>query len=67
MRRKQSRVDQFQSHTTCGYDYLQVGGQKGCGTSFASPFVTTSTSLAITFKTDGSVTESGFRITVTVT
>ena len=57
---------QVESHSSCAYDYVEIAYgpsfvQKYCGdSSIPGPFVT-STTITVRFRTDGSVTKSGFR------
>ena len=53
----------LESQSSCRYDWLQVGGQKFCGT--AGPSVTQVGALDIAFHSDYSVVRSGFQCTVT--
>ncbi|KAF0296009.1 Trypsin-1 [Amphibalanus amphitrite] len=51
-------------HSSCRYDFLRVNGVKYCGTSPVP--ATSAAELRVVFKTDSSVTASGFYCLVTV-
>ncbi|KAF0290062.1 Embryonic protein UVS.2 [Amphibalanus amphitrite] len=52
-----------ESHSTCAYDWLQLGSTKYCG----SGAVTASgPCMSVEFSSDNSITDSGFNCTITV-
>lgn len=65
---------EFENHTSCGYDYLQIqnGGLpsspvigKFCGNNLPSTFTSQSNQIRVLMVTDGSESARGFRLTYT--
>ena len=64
---------EIESGSGCSYDYLEVRdgpsadspriGEKLCGRNVPSPIQSTGNSMYLKFRTDGSVTKTGFKIT----
>ena len=61
--RVQCSAFNLESQSSCRYDYLQVGGEKFCGTT--GPSATRVGPTDITFHSDYSVTRTGFQCTIT--
>ncbi|KAF0287243.1 Cubilin [Amphibalanus amphitrite] len=53
----------LESHSSCNYDWLMVGGAKYCGTT--GPSVTKVGALELSFHSDYSVTSTGYQCTIT--
>ena len=52
-----------QSHPTCFYDWLRFNSDKFCGHGY---FTVYSTQFTVEFRTDGSITDSGYYCMITV-
>ena len=64
---------EIESDSSCGYDYLEARdgpsldspriGSKLCGRNIPAPIQSTGNSMTLRFRTDGSVSKTGFKIT----
>ena len=53
----------LESANRCRYDYVEINGEKYCGSSKPSPVISSGNTLTITFHSDYSVIRSGFKAT----
>ena len=52
-----------ESHSSCDYDWVQIGEEKYCGSNKPSPILSSGNTMDITFHSDFSVARSGFNAT----
>ena len=55
----------IESHSSCGWDYLELGDSSTrlCGTDAGQEFTSSGNVVTVSFHTDGSVTRTGFTLT----